>query len=94
LLNLPPQTLEGQSRVEIDRAYLKQSGGYDTPLDNLIIDTIHTDAPNTTPAFFDNLLKCLVCRPGPTTFFIPQLTAGSKSKRSQQIQQRSVSRVG
>ncbi|KAJ7891262.1 hypothetical protein B0H14DRAFT_2335711 [Mycena olivaceomarginata] len=63
------RTLEGQSRVEIDRAYLKQSGGYDTPLDNLIIDTIHTDAPNTTPAFFDNLLKCLDQNPNEASKF-------------------------
>ncbi|KAJ7700884.1 hypothetical protein B0H17DRAFT_1247676 [Mycena rosella] len=52
------RTPNGSSRVEINRSYLKQRGGYRTPLDNVIIEAIDTDA-NTQPAFFDNVLKCL-----------------------------------
>ncbi|KAJ6577852.1 hypothetical protein B0H19DRAFT_932770 [Mycena capillaripes] len=52
------RTLDGRSRIEVNREYLKQRGGYPTPLDNLIIDAIDTDAGGH-PAFFDNVLKCL-----------------------------------
>ncbi|KAJ7144910.1 hypothetical protein C8R43DRAFT_1013446 [Mycena crocata] len=48
----------GESRIEIDRTYLKQRGGCATVLDNTIIESIATDAP-ATPAFFDNVLKYL-----------------------------------
>ncbi|KAJ7118909.1 hypothetical protein C8R44DRAFT_878441 [Mycena epipterygia] len=62
------RALHGSSRVEINRAYLKQRGGYATALDNLIIETIDTDASGN-PAFFDAVLKCLDEDPSEATKF-------------------------
>ncbi|KAJ7494460.1 hypothetical protein B0H11DRAFT_1802789 [Mycena galericulata] len=54
------RTLGGSSRVEINRAYIKQRGGYATLLDNVIIEAIDTDAISPGhSAFFDNVMKCL-----------------------------------
>ncbi|KAJ6606315.1 hypothetical protein DFH09DRAFT_1269321 [Mycena vulgaris] len=52
------RALQGSSRVEINRAYVKQCGGYATALDNVIIEAIDTDA-SPRPAFFEHVLKNL-----------------------------------
>ncbi|KAF8191564.1 hypothetical protein K438DRAFT_1590942 [Mycena galopus ATCC 62051] len=62
----PLQQSGGSSRVELDRAYLKTRTG--TPLDNLIVGTITTDATRNA-AFFDNVLKCLGLDPNEATKF-------------------------
>ncbi|KAJ6497109.1 hypothetical protein C8R47DRAFT_1113871 [Mycena vitilis] len=62
------RTLSGESRIEINHAYLKQVGGYATPMDNLIIEAIHTDA-FWQVAFYDNLLKWLDKSPSEASKF-------------------------
>ncbi|KAK7035873.1 regulation of transcription from pol ii promoter-related protein [Favolaschia claudopus] len=46
------------SRIEVDRTYLRQNGGFKTVLDNVIIEGMDTDASHN-PGFFDNVLKYL-----------------------------------
>ncbi|KAJ7348953.1 hypothetical protein DFH08DRAFT_959155 [Mycena albidolilacea] len=63
------RTPRGESRVEINHGYLKQCGNSVTTLDTVIIKSIETDGPNTSPAFFDNVLKCLDRSPNEATKF-------------------------
>ncbi|KAF8191563.1 hypothetical protein K438DRAFT_1935373 [Mycena galopus ATCC 62051] len=62
------RTPGGESRVEINRAYRKKHRHDTTSLDDVIFDTIDTDA-GSNPAFFDNVLKCLDLNPNEATKF-------------------------
>ncbi|KAJ7144917.1 hypothetical protein C8R43DRAFT_1013473 [Mycena crocata] len=62
------RTSDGQSRVEINRTYLSQRGGYGSMLDSIIIEAINTDT-DQSPGFFDCVLKYLDKNPSEATKF-------------------------
>ncbi|KAJ6620339.1 hypothetical protein B0H10DRAFT_2022400 [Mycena sp. CBHHK59/15] len=62
------RTPTGSSRIEVNRTYVRQRGGYETELDNVIIESLDTDS-SSNPAFFDAVLKCLDKNPSEATKF-------------------------